>query len=745
MTKNQIHTASSLLSTCILSALLTGCTLATTAVPDPVAGKAISGVAFGGQQAILNAKVYLLAVNPSGYGGPGIAPSTSNASVSLLNAAATGNSEDSIGSFVLTDASGAFNVSNDYSCTSGYPQGGGTGATATATLVANTVATIAINNPGTNYTSAPTVGFYGGGGTGATATAVVTAGAVTGILVTNPGSGYTSTPTVVFTDAASAQSGNEQVFIYILGGTGSVGSTTNSNSGLLVALGPCNAPYSLKLVANELTTTAAAYAFAGFASDATHIGSSGTALATNALANAGLNSANLVNIATGLPVANSTVGTNVITRPVANIYTIGDILASCVNSNGSTSSGCTSLFAHTKSAGDTGTAATDTASAAINLAHNPWPSAAGMTALYGVIPSVGAPFNGGLSAQPNDFNLALNYTGGTLLTYSGLAIDASGNAWTVSVRNNTITKFSSTGVLLSGTAGYTGGGLSTPVGIAFDPSGYIWTANYANNSLSKFSNLGTPISGTSGYTGGGISGPEALAIDGAGNAWTANYSGFSLSKIANNGTPVSTSAGYTGAGIYHPEFLAIDADSNVWVSNNLNNPDNISKFSNTGTSLSGTTGFTGGGLSDPYGIAIDSLGNSWVVNYGRTSAVIESVSKFSKTGTALSGPGGFTGGGLNIPYNLAIDSANSVFVTNNAGNSITRFSSAGVALSGATGYTAGGLNAPNIIAIDGSGDVWTNNQGNSSLTELIGAAAPVVTPVAANLTSPYGTSAVNRP
>jgi hypothetical protein len=39
--------------------------------------------------------------------------------------------------------------------------------------------------------------------------------------------------------------------------------------------------------------------------------------------------------------------------------------------------------------------------------------------------------------------------------------------------------------------------------------------------------------------------------------------------------------------------------------------------------------------------------------------------------------------------------------------------------------------SPAAIAIDGSGNVWVTNTGDSSLTEFVGAAAPVVTPLAA--------------
>lgn len=61
------------------------------------------------------------------------------------------------------------------------------------------VLTITVTNGGSGYTSAPTVGFTGGGGSGATATATVSNGQVVSITVTAKGSAYTSAPTVTFT------------------------------------------------------------------------------------------------------------------------------------------------------------------------------------------------------------------------------------------------------------------------------------------------------------------------------------------------------------------------------------------------------------------------------------------------------------------------------------------------------------------------------------------------------------------
>ena len=116
--------------------------------------------------------------------------------------------------------------------------GGGSGATAYATLSGDQVSGISITSPGQGYTTTPKIAFappampnynasgyatvengfltscsltnrgygyvsppsvnlIGGGGLGATAIAEVTNGVVRAIIITHPGSGYTSAPTVI--------------------------------------------------------------------------------------------------------------------------------------------------------------------------------------------------------------------------------------------------------------------------------------------------------------------------------------------------------------------------------------------------------------------------------------------------------------------------------------------------------------------------------------------------------------------
>jgi hypothetical protein len=83
----------------------------------------------------------------------------------------------------------------------GFTGGGGTGATATATVVGGVVTAITVTAGGSGYATAPTVSLTAVyGGSGATATASVGAGAVTSVAVGAGGSLYVAAPTYTMGD-----------------------------------------------------------------------------------------------------------------------------------------------------------------------------------------------------------------------------------------------------------------------------------------------------------------------------------------------------------------------------------------------------------------------------------------------------------------------------------------------------------------------------------------------------------------
>ncbi len=513
-----------------------------------------------------------------------------------------------------------------------------------------------------------------------------------------------------------------QVYLYSVGGNpGLAAGTDNTAAGLLAALGSCPAgstlSSSLYVVVNEVSTVAAAYAMAGFATDARHVSSSGTTLAQTGIMNAFANAANLETLNTGMalattPAANGGNGT----VPQSEINTLANILAACVNSTGPTSTPCTTLFTN---AANPSEVTTETASAAINIAHNPGANIANLFALQ----TASSAFPTDLSTAPNDFTIAVSYSDTSLNGPYAIAIDATGNAWVANYNGSSVTEFSALGAVLSTGLGYGGGGLYLPNGIAIDASGNVWLAD-SDNGVTELNSSGTAYGGEP-YTGGTLKLPYSIALDGSGDAWVANYNGSSVTELLSSGAATSGSP-YKVGGLDFPYAIAVDGSGNAWVANSSKT---VTKLSSSGTALSGSP-ITVGGLDALVGMmAIDGSGNVWVTNQTNNS-----VTKITNAGAAASGSP-YSGGAMNTPQGIAIDGAGNAWVANNGGNSVTELSSSGAILSGTNGYTGGNLNGPIGLAVDGSGNVWVGNYTGETVQEFIGVAAPVITPIVAGLPS----------
>ena len=535
---------------------------------------------------------------------------------------------------------------------------------------------------------------------------------------------------------------NTQVYLYTIGGD--AGGGANSAAGLMAALGSCQTPNfgSLYIVVNEVSTVATAYAMAGFATDATHVSSSSNALAESGLANAlgaTLDSkgnalgavANLEKLSTGTALTTTPAGNG--TVPQALIYTLANILAACVNSAGPSSSPCTTLFSNAMNGS---TAPSDTATAAINIAHNPGANIDNLWALQ--TPS--APFQPALSLEPNDFTISIIYTGsgldGSGFAPEGIAVDGLGNVWVPNYSSSSISEFNFAGAPISGSSGFTASGiLINPTSIAIDIYFNAWIASYSSASMTEFNRNGQNIYlPPPYYTGAGLSAPYGVAIDQSSYVWVSNFGGNSLSQFENNGLELSGNTGFTNDSVVGPAGIASDTSGDMWFANYTAATGSL--VESVPNSMLGTAPtfklFTGAGLNSPYGVAIDGSGNVWATNRGGPG----SLSKLSPKGAAISpDPGGFTGGGIDDPYGLAIDGAGNVWTANNGGDgSISEFNSSGTPISGANGYIGSNLLAPYGIAVDPSGNVWVACKNPSGpMTEFVGAATPVVTPIAAGV------------
>jgi hypothetical protein len=335
--------------------------------------------------------------------------------------------------------------------------------------------------------------------------------------------------------------------VYITASQGNPGSSNNPNLAMMAALGSCgNLSSSTFVFIDEVTTVGSVWALSPFMTGPANVGS--TASNVVGLTNAFADVNTLVNTATGVaPGPALPAGASV---SATEIDTLADILATCINSGGGTAgdgSACGSLFAAANPGGTPGSAPTNTITAAMNIAQHP---SLNISSLYALVTAT-APFQPTLGSQPNDFTIAVNFTGGNLSSPSALASDSSGNVWVANSSGNTVTEFSHTGAVLSG-SGYTGS-LNAPSAIAIDAAGNVWVANKGNNTVSKLTSTGSVASGSP-YTGGSMNLPAGIAFDSNGDAWISNSGNASVTEINSTGSSIVNFTG--GSAITVPIGIA---------------------------------------------------------------------------------------------------------------------------------------------------------------------------------------------
>jgi len=535
--------------------------------------------------------------------------------------------------------------------------------------------------------------------------------------------------------------------VYIQATGGDSGDGVNSAINLVGVIGKCSAALpTLNVIVNEVTTAAAAYVLAPFAS----VTASGTGIGTSPTNIAGLNNAagpagNLVNINSGAARAVNEVPGLIL--PAAELNSLGDILAACVNTSGPGSTNCGTLFDNTTAGG---VRPSDTFQAALNIALHP---GANVATLFGLA-SGNPPFAGGLTATPKDFAVMIGYNGANIAGSSGtagVAIDAAGNAWIATGNTNgganpnpvhQLNEISPAGVYLSGTAGYGSAYINGPEQVAIDQLGHVFVAQSIGNNLLEFDSSGNFMHST---TSTAFANCNGAAIDATGNIWVSNFNGTQVVEITTDGvtsTGNSFNTGRTGVGV------AIN-QSAVWVAN-YNNGFPTGTVSMITLPTDATATLSPGGT--PSAMALDSNGAAW-------TTLVHSVAKFDHTGALVSG-GGFAQNSTGIPQDIAIDGLNQAWVSNYLGyvappngnpGSLIQLANDGTVLSPNDGFVGTGvINAgpqvPGGIAIDGSGNVWITGyavadaNGTSATTgnvvaEVIGIAAPVVTPMSVAVTA----------
>jgi len=547
-----------------------------------------------------------------------------------------------------------------------------------------------------------------------------------GVLVDSNSRGYVLTApdgTFSVTGDYNCPTPTSLAYLVAIGGNPGLPAGTNNQAiAIVAALGNCAAlkanAANVFVQMNEVTTVAAAYSLAGFMTATDHLGSSSTNFTgiSNAFNTAGI----LANTTTGSSPLVTPAGNGAV--PQAELYTLADALASCINSDGTTP--CTTLFQDTTV---NGVAPTDTLQAALSLAHHPGISPTQILSHVGPTP----PFQPTLSAAPNDWTVAITYTGNGIATPQSVAIDASGNAW-IANTTNTITELSAgSGAPLSGATGFGAQGLDAPVSLAIGTTGSLWIANCGDacsgsGNPSTVSVLSPNGQSSSNFTSTGFNSAYAVALSGSNQVWVANSLGSSLTQLDSAGN--TTLPSLLAPTLIYPVSVAVSPAGNALTVSPANNA--LVGFTAAGD-LDTTNSYQGAGLNFPYAVALDHNGHAWVANHGNNSVA-------QLNGGALVGGSAYSGGGITTPNAIAIDGAGNAWVTN-SGNSISGLTNAGVPLSPATGLR-NDLVYPNAIAVDGSGNLWVAScgqycvPGNASagaVSLIVGAAAPGVTPISA--------------
>jgi streptogramin lyase len=612
------------------------------------------------------------------------------------------------------------------------------------------------------------------------------ASAATNLMGTGTGSSATFTTTASdgtfsintdYTCPAATSGYVPQVYLVATGGNpGLSGSGTASNPALVMvdALGPCgNLSASTKVTINEITTVAAAWALAGFATSETNIGSTSTNGA--GLANAFMNAQLIADPATGVTPGSSLPSTN--TLEIGKINALADVIASCVNSDEgnptSRPTACVNLY---RASGlCTNDCNLGTFQAALQIVKNP---AQNVPAIFGLIPA-NQPYATNLALAPHDWTLSMTVTGGGLNSPTELAIDTAGNVWVANYysadhSSGTVSAFNPQGTAYTGANGFGYQSLGTEIyGLAVDSRNNVWAAieeapggsgSIAGlNGISSGNTLGSLITiQTSNY----IYFPESLATGINGNVIIGNYgdsttsvfnytpqNGFAFTSLVNAGYPYSS----------QPTDVAGDANGGVWLADE-------GAYTVTHIDANGYL------LSHPSccfaanGVATDKLGNAWVSNYygnsvseigpgcdgnanphascynNQTNVVLIGANSTCGNSNAAAGSCGDTNGGLASPAKVIVDAAQNVWVVNYHGQSITELagssaSTPGAGISPSTTYNTDGtvnvqggygldanLLEPFDLAADASGNIWVANEANNDLVMFFGIAAPTATP-----------------
>jgi hypothetical protein len=538
------------------------------------------------------------------------------------------------------------------------------------------------------------------------------------------------------------------------GNPGLTGTVNNTGIVQMAGLGQCPAAGNLAaqvpyLVINEVTTVAFAYAMGGFGSTAFNISSNAanSTGAATAIANAMANAGNIVNLRYGQAPTVTNGNTNSI-NPQTKIYTLANILATCVNTSSPSSSACTSLFSAAKSS--TGVVATDEANAIFNIVHNPANTSTNttrVTSIWNLIP--GTPvFSPALGSAPTDWTMPIIYnalvsppgTNGSNQIISGpynMAFDASGDAW-IGDRVKGVVEVTPQGAPHTYNPGF-----GMVKGVAVSPGdGTIWVSDYGSSIVDVLDESGNVVQTVTKKidNNNNLHGPilTAFSLDPSTGfmAYQANEDIAGIVMFdANPHTPyqyskidyVNGSNTHSFPDVDTPGWIAVDQTGTAWLpSTDSGEVGNAVISWKDGVEKSNPSEAPG---PASYSTASDQSSNIWLTTDTGT-ATLEEIGSGSTTVTST-----HTGGGMNEPFKLAVDGGNTIWMANYGANTVSAWSSTRNAWLATNGFSTSAVTGTGavVIGVDGSGNVWTGN-ADGSVTQLLGLATPTATPFYGGMT-----------
>jgi len=592
------------------------------------------------------------------------------------------------------------------------------------------------------------------------------AGTVLGTATTDSNGQFT------ISSEASCPAGQQAYIVAAGGNTGTY--SANSAALLMASIGPCSVlSSSTNLWIDEPSTIAAAYALSGFMTvsgttvnisapannNATTPSCSGAGssmtCSSAGLAHAFLNATNLVSAvgssATGL--AYSTLPTNAkAVAPQSTIHALANSVEACINSSGSTSTACTSLFADTTPpaalVSGTATAPTNTLQALLDLAQYPQPAQA--SAIFGLGSSIGY-YSPALASAPTDWTLAINYPGynSTHSSFTApwtVTTDISDNVYMADYVSGTqinIYGWSSDGTPLWAAATVNGANAVTcssyayRCGLATDAvNGFLYLADEGYLYQLQTSSGAVPQSIH-------VTGSNAFseALDKNGNVFVTSSGTPSLMELAVGGSTLDDTTVNSATLALSLRDILIDGSGNIWAGGGTSgNGSNLYYIANSGTlaapayeTAATTVAVSSGGVgaTGTTSVLMDGSGNVWdstdkglyevpATTYSATN-VVNSLDGAVVRNDAIDGDGkvilvaaGSGAGYLSFfyPSGPTASSAN------------VQVNPCDVGAATACGNAYALVNVGRGVTVDSTGSVWASFSTGQNVLQVLGIGAP---------------------